>query len=196
MHRLFGIAGAMLLSLVVLVPVAAAAEPWNDTRDILFTSGTTDRSSRARSAVVLNGTTTIHGDVEGLVILGGSADLVGGHAREVVAIGGRLGLYAGSAVDGDIRVVDTDLQQAAGAVVGGRIIDGIADVDWAAFTLVSASLLFILWLGLMLARSSWRSSPPGSSRQLRSRGPHHARARHVVRRRPGRCHRIAPGRWR
>ncbi len=153
MHRLFGIAGAMLLSLVILVPVAAAAEPWNDAHDVLVTSGTTTIApdQELDLLVVLNGTTTIHGDIQSVVLIGGTAELVGGHAGGIVAIGGRLGLDAASVVDSDIRVVDTDLQQAAGAVVGGRVIDGVADVDWAVVSVVGASLLFVLWIGLVLA---------------------------------------------
>lgn len=173
MHRLFGIAGAMLLSLVILVPVAAAAEPWNDAHDILFTSGTTTIApdQELDLLVVLNGTTTIHGDVAGVVIIGGTADLVGGHAGEVAAIGGRLALDAGAVVDGDIRVVEADLQQAAGAVVGGRIIDGVADVDWAVFTVVSASLLFVVWIGLMLVAIAVALVAAAlASRQLREAG--------------------------
>jgi hypothetical protein len=181
MHRLFGIAGAMLLSLVVLVPVAAAAEPWDDARDILFTSGTTTIApdQELDLLVVLNGTTTIHGDVDGVVIIGGSADLVGGHAGEVVAIGGRLGLDAGSVVDGDVRVVDAELQQAAGAVVGGQIIDGVTDLDWAAVTAVSASLLFVIWLGILVASVVVGLVAAAlAARQLREAG-------HLITREPG-----------
>lgn len=124
----------MLLCLVVLVPVAAAAEPWssdnwatgtwnNDIHDGLITTGTTTIApdQDLDLLVVLNGTTTVHGAVESVILIGGNADLVGGHVGEIVAIGGRLGLDAGSIVERDIRVVDTDLQQAAGAVIGGRI---------------------------------------------------------------------------
>jgi hypothetical protein len=182
----------MLLSLVVLVPVAAAAEPWsseawatgtwdNDIRDSLITTGTTTIApdQDLDLLVVLNGTTTVHGDVESVILIGGSADLVGGHVGEVVAIGGRLGLDAGSVVERDVRVVEADLQQAAGATVGGRIIDGVADVDWALVSVVGTSLLFVLWIGLILiAIVGGLVAAAVASRQLR-------RAGDVITREPG-----------
>src|SRR3954466_11201603 len=90
MNRLFGIAGAMLLTLLVLVPGVAAAEPWSwgRTEHLIIASGT-DMTLAADQTVdvfvIFSGHARIEGTARTIVVVGGTADLVGGHANGIVA---------------------------------------------------------------------------------------------------------------
>ena len=79
MNRLFAIVSAALLALLILVPVAAAADPFDaqDEHVVVSTGGdiTLAEGQHADVLVVVNGTATIEGDAGSVVVINGTADL-------------------------------------------------------------------------------------------------------------------------
>jgi hypothetical protein len=153
MNRLIGIAGAMLLALLVLVPVAAAAEPWNWGRSerLVIVSGadiTLGPDQSVDAFVVVGGHARIEGTVKAIFVLGGSAELVGARADGVIAVQSRVTIDAASNVSGDIRTFDSTIEAAPGAL-GGRIRDLGPDVAFGWVGL--GSVLFLVYLAFAVS---------------------------------------------
>jgi hypothetical protein len=151
MNRILGIVSAMLLSLLILVPAAVAADPWEQDNHVIFASGgdvTLPAGEHADVLVIAGGTATIEGDVRSVVVLSGTANFVGGRTEDILAIAGHVTLDAETVVAGNIRTIDATVDQAPGAVIDGRINDGI---DIAAGLWLVGPGLFIAYLGFVLA---------------------------------------------
>ena len=119
MNRIVGILGATLLALTLLVPVAAAADPSRqDNHVVVNTSGdlTLPAGQHVDLLVVVDGTATIQGDVTGVIVVDGAVNFIGGRASDVFAVRSHVSLDGDSIVSGDIRTVDSEVQQPAGAV--------------------------------------------------------------------------------
>lgn len=169
MNRVFGIVSAMLLGLLILVPIASAADPiFEDGRVVVSVRGdiTFPAGQQADSLVVVDGTATIEGDVRTLVVVNGTANLVGSHTGEIVAIASRVTLDQGTVVAGDVRVISTTVEQAPGASIQGSVKNGL---DVAGAALFIGPALFLLYLGFVIAAIAAALALAGlASRQVRS----------------------------
>jgi hypothetical protein len=150
-NRSFGFVSAVLLGLFILVPVAAAADPYQaDGRIVISVRGdvTFPADQRADSLVVVDGTATIEGDVKNVFVVNGTANFVGSTTDEIVAIASRVSLDDGSVVNGNLRLMNTTVSRAAGATVNGSMSEGL---DWVSGALLIGPALFIAYLGFVLA---------------------------------------------
>ncbi len=151
MNRAFGIFGAMLRVLLVGVPAAAAANPiYEDGRIVVSVRGdiTFPAGEVADSLVVVDGSATIEGDVTSVVVVNGSVTFVGSRSRDVFAIASLIRLDAGSVITGELRSIDSTVEQAAGAVIQGGIRQ---DFDaMGGFAVIGPAVLF-LYLGFVVA---------------------------------------------
>jgi hypothetical protein len=170
-NRIFGIASAMLLALLIIVPVAAAADPdyldehlvFNTAGDITLTAG-----QHVDLLVVNNGTATIEGDARAVVVFNGTVNFVGGTSEGIIAVASTVTLDGGSVVSGDIRTIRSDVESATGAVVAGQIRDGFDFIGTAAALRV---VLFVAYLGLVVAMVGAGLMLAGVfSRQVRAAG--------------------------
>jgi hypothetical protein len=151
MNRIIGIVSAMLLSLLILVPAAVAADPWDTDEHFVFTSGgdiTLSADEYADLLVVAGGTATIEGNARAVVVLSGTANFIGGRTEDVFVVAGHVSLDGGSVVAGNIRTVNSTVDQASGAIVQGRINDGL---DIAAGIWLIGPALFIAYMGFVIA---------------------------------------------
>lgn len=145
MNRIFAIVSAALLALLILVPVAAAADPFDETDEhvVVSTGGdiTLAEGQRADVLVVVNGTATIEGDAGSVVVINGTADFVGSSTTGIVAIRSQVNLDSGSVVADDIVTIDSVVTPAAGASVQGEVTDLAMDLGGAAVLIASALAL-------------------------------------------------------
>lgn len=151
MQRFVGIAIAMLLSLLILVPVALAADPTPDgDRVMISVNGDLDvpAGQEVGTVLIVNGTATIAGTVENVVAINGEAIFTGATAETVVAFGSSVTLDATTVVTGDVRTLDSTVEQAAGATVGGEVRDLAPDMITLGLVLAPAILLFAIGFAL------------------------------------------------
>jgi len=162
MNRIFAIVSAALLALLILVPVAAAADPWDlqDEHVVLSTGGdiTFAEGQNADILVVVNGTATIEGDAGSVVVINGAANFVGSSTAGIVAIRSQVTLDPGSVVTDDIVTFDSVVTPAAGASLQGEVTDLSRDLGGAAVLIASAlALMYVAFVisaiaaGLILA---------------------------------------------
>ncbi len=153
MQRIFGIASAVLLAMLILVPVASAAEPWRDVEHLIISTGgdvTVPAGQHVDLLVIVDGTGTIAGDADGVVVVNGTAAFTSGQAASVVAVNSTVSLDAGSSVSGDVRTYQSTVDQATGASVGGRVIDGARDIDWTGVAAATTAFAILAFIGLVL----------------------------------------------
>lgn len=169
MNRITGIVSAMLLGLLILVPVAAAADPfYEDGRVVVSVKGdiTFPAGETADSLIVIEGNATIEGDVKSVYVVNGTVNFVGSRTDGIVAIASNVNLDSASVVAGDVRVIGTTVNQAAGSTIEGRINSGL---DLARAALFIGPALFILYIGFVIAAIAAALLLAGvASRQVRS----------------------------
>jgi hypothetical protein len=174
MNRILGIVSAMLLAMLILVPLAAAAEPFSDVQHLILSNGgdiTVPAGQHVDLLVVVDGTGTIAGDADGVVVVNGTAAFTGGQAGSVIAVNSSVSLDAGSSVSGDIRTFESTLDQATGATVGGRVIDGATDIDWTGVAAATTAIAFLAFLGLVIIGFAAALAAAGvASAQVRGAG--------------------------
>jgi hypothetical protein len=151
-NRLIGTVSALLLGLLLLVPVAAAADFSDRTERIVISGGTDTTLPTAQTVdvlVVYNGHARVEGSARTIFVVNGSVDLVGGHAATVVGIRSQIRIDGTSAVTGDIGTLDSTVASDAGATLGGRIRDLGPDVvsNW----LSVGGLLFFIYLAFAIS---------------------------------------------
>jgi hypothetical protein len=174
MNRIFGVLSAVLLGLFVLVPVAAAADPGKPDEHLIFSTGgdiVIPAGQHVDLLVVVNGTATIQGDSDSVLLIDGTADFVGSRTEGIVAIRSQVTLDAGSVVAGDIRTIDSNVQQAAGATVHGSVLEGLdlAGVDLAGGAVLVGTALLLAYVGWSIAMIFAALALAGlASRQVRS----------------------------
>ena len=156
MNRIFGILSAVLLGLFVLVPVAAAADPRTPDEHLIFSTGgdiAIPAGQHVDLLVVVHGTATIQGEADSVLVIDGTAAFVGARTEGIVAIRSQVTLDASSVVDGDIRTIDSNVQQAAGAAVHGDIVEGLglAGVDLAGGAALAGTVLVFVYVGFSIA---------------------------------------------
>jgi hypothetical protein len=151
MRRIVGIAGAMLIVLFTMVPAVLAAEMPHDGWVLWSTGGDVSVAAgeHADAVIVIDGTATIAGEVNSLVVISGRAELTGATVESLVAISSQVNIGAGTTVLGDVRYLDSTVTQAPDAQVTGRVSDLTGDL--AVFGAVLVSAFFLLWLGFVLA---------------------------------------------
>ncbi len=174
MNRIIGIATAILLGLFVLLPVAAAAEPWDHADHIIISTGgdiTLPAGHHVDLLVVNDGAATILGDADGVVVVNGSAAFVGSTASGIVAVSSTVTLDSATTISGDIRTFESSVVQAPGSVVQGQIVEGADGVDWPGTAAVLASVAILIYLGFyVLAAATGLVAAGVASRQLRAAG--------------------------
>ena len=152
MNRIAAFVGALALMFLVLVPVAAAAEPWDGNEHVILTTGgdvaLTD-GEHADLLVVVDGTATIEGDARSVIVINGTANFVGSNAQEVIAISSRVTLDATSVVSGDIRTISSTIDAMSGSVVTGSVRD--LGPDLVGGLVVLGSALFLVYVAFVLS---------------------------------------------
>ena len=126
MNRFIGITGAILIGLLLLVPIAAAAAPWDQDEHFLLNTGgdiTLPADQRVDLLVVVDGTATIEGEAGAVFVVNGAANFVGATTQGIVAIRSDVTADAGSTVAGDVRTIDSTFTSAPGAVIDGTVRD-------------------------------------------------------------------------
>ena len=152
MQRILGIAIAMLLAMFVLVPVVIAADPPRSGDRVLMSfNGDVDLPAGQHADVVLvvNGTATIEGDVGTLVAINGAAVLTGAQAETVVAVESAVTLATGTVVSGDVRTLNSTVDQLDTAAVQGDVKD--LSLELVAIGAVLAPALLLFAIGFALA---------------------------------------------
>jgi hypothetical protein len=152
MKRLVGIAAAVLIAFVLLVPAVFAASPLPHTGRVLVSTGgdvTLPAGEHADVVVVVNGTATIRGEVNTIVVVNGAADLLGARTETLVAVRSPVELGPGTVVQGDVQQLDSVVHQTGNAQIQGRVTDLAATMIGIGAVLGPALLL--MWIGFGLA---------------------------------------------
>jgi hypothetical protein len=135
MRRLFGIAAAMVIALILLAPVVLAASPLPHTGRVLLSAGgdiTLPAGEHADAVIVINGTATILGEANTVVAIDGAANLLGARTESVVAVRSPIEIGADTVVQGDVMTLDSLVHRTGNAEV-------------------LAPALLLLWIGFGLA---------------------------------------------
>jgi hypothetical protein len=149
---LIGFAGAALIALVVLAPVALAADPFPQAgRVLVSTEGnfTLPAGERADVVVVINGTAMIEGEANTVVVIDGALNLAGTRTETVIAIRSPVEIGPDSVVLGDVMTLDSLVHQTGNAEVLGEVTDLPSTL--VGFGVVLAPALLLLWIGFGLA---------------------------------------------
>ena len=152
MRRIVAIAGAMLIVMLFLVPVALAADAMpHSGRVLISTQGdvTIPAGEQADFVMVVDGTATIAGEVNTIFVVNGAANLTGAKTETVVAINSPVNLADGTVVLGDVMTVNSLVQQTGGAEVMGEVKD--MQASFIALGVVLAPALILMWIGFGLA---------------------------------------------
>jgi hypothetical protein len=152
MKRLVGIAAAVPIAFVLLVPAVFAANPLPHTGRVLVSTGgdlTLPAGEHADVVVVVNGTATIQGEVNTIVVVNGAADLLGARTESLVAVRSPVELGPGTVVQGDVQQLDSVVHQTGNAQIQGQVTDLAATLVGIGAFLGPALLL--MWIGFGLA---------------------------------------------
>jgi hypothetical protein len=150
-QRLVGIAGAVLVSFVLLAPVVLAASPLPHTgRVLVSTSGdiTLPAGEHADVVVVVDGTATIRGEVNTIVVVDGAANLLGAKTETIVAVRSPVELGPGTVVLGDVMTVQSSVHQTGNAQIQGGVTDMATVLVGVGAVLAPALLLIFVGFGL------------------------------------------------
>ena len=123
MNRLIGIASAMFLALLFIVPVAVAAGPSVPGERVIFTSGADITLPAGQSVdlfIVYNGHARIEGHANTIFVVNGSAELIGARANGIVAIRSQIAIDGASVLSGDVRSYESTVMGATSTTVTGR----------------------------------------------------------------------------
>ena len=152
MRRLFGIAAAMVIALLLLAPVVLAANPLPHTGRVLLSAGgdiTLPAGEHADAVIVINGTATIMGEANTVVAIDGAATLVGARTESIVAVRSPIEIGPDTVVQGDVMTLDSLVHQTGNAEVTGEVKD-LASMLIGIGAVLGPALL-LLWIGFGLA---------------------------------------------
>ena len=153
MRRFAALAGATLLGVALGAPAVLAAEPElpHSGRVLMAFGGDIDVPAGEQADVVLvgQGDALVAGTVNAVVVLDGALVLRDATVESVVIVGGSVALEGSTVVRGDIRSIDSTVDQGESAVIGGTIRGVDAELLMMGAFLVPA--LFLLALGFALA---------------------------------------------
>ena len=170
MNRLIGIAGALVVALLLLVPIALAAEPELATEHSLMTVGgdmTLASGDLVKNLVVVAGKATVEGAVDSLVIIDGDVVTKGATIGHVVAFSGTLELGSGTTVAKDVQVFGATVTTAPDATVGGTV--GSFTTDWLAVGAALTVTWIVIYLGFVFTAMAFGLVLAGlAARQVRA----------------------------
>jgi MFS family permease len=153
MRRLIGIGAGLLVALIVQVPAALAADPSmaHSGRVLIQTDGdvTVPAGEQADAVIVVNGTATIEGEVNFVMVVDGDLVMNGATAETVVSIRGPVMLGPGTTVKNDLFKLDSLVTKSGNGDVQGQIRDIGTEV--AGFGLFLGPLFILLFIGFALA---------------------------------------------
>ncbi len=152
MKRIAAVTAMVAVLLVMFAPPVLAADGrWDQGEMLIAVNGPVDvpPGETLDTLVVIDGSAEISGDINTIVIAGGTATLADATATSVVAIDATVDLAAGTTVSGDVRTLNATVTQQPGAVVEGSVSS--LDGDIAAFTLFMIPIFILLFIGLGLA---------------------------------------------
>jgi hypothetical protein len=152
MKRFVSIFGAVFIAFVLFVPAALAADPIPHTGRVIVSTGgdvTLPAGEHADLVVVVNGTATIHGEVNAIVAIDGAANLAGARTETIVAIRSPIEIGAGSVVNGDVKTFDSIVHQTGDARIQGQISN--LEAELSAIGVFLGPAIVLLWLGFGLA---------------------------------------------
>jgi hypothetical protein len=152
MRRLFAIAASVAILLALFAPAALAAEPMTTTGSVVVSvNGTVDvpAGGRLDAVVVVDGIARISGDVDAVVIVAGDATFSDATVGSLTVVNGSAELQDGTTILGDVRTFHGSVtQDTASTILGSvRTLDG----DVASIAILLIPLLFLLFIGLILA---------------------------------------------
>jgi hypothetical protein len=160
MNRLLGIASALVLFLLTLVPAVAAAEPWDQDEHVVLSTGgdlTFAENQHADLLVVIAGDAVIEGDAKAVFVIDGTVTFVGARTNGIVAINSTVNLDQASHVAGDVHTMDATINAPATAIsgtiddVGAEFAGAWALGDLANFVVYLAFVIAAVGAGLALA---------------------------------------------
>jgi hypothetical protein len=101
--------------------------------------------------VAVNSEARVAGTVHGtLVTVNQTATVSGDVGREAIVVNGTLRLEPTAQIGGDVVLINSDLSQADGAVIAGRVVERSGASIGAEFNRVTAAVSAIAWLGMTL----------------------------------------------
>jgi len=151
MRRFSGVLGALFLTLILVLPALGADSPMPHTGRVLIVGGgdiTIPAGDQADAVIVFNGDATVRGDVNAVAVFDGTLRLEGATVEEVFVAGGRAEIDAASKVLNDVRVLESTVDAAPGAIAGA--IKGV-DAELIAGGMALAGFLAVIWLGTAIA---------------------------------------------
>jgi hypothetical protein len=161
----FVVAGALAFG----ASAALAGDPLPHTgRVIISTQGDVviPAGDHADAVFVVQGNADIRGQVNTVVVIDGTATLLGAETESVVAIRSQIEVGPGTIVTGEIMRLDATVHQTGDAEIAGGITDLASSLVAAGAVLAPA--LFLIWLGFGLATIAWALLAAGlAGRQLR-----------------------------
>ncbi len=153
MKRLLTMAATMLLAFLFFSPAVFAADPTlaHNGRVLISTGGDVSipAGEHADAVIVVNGTASIAGEVNTVLVVDGAAVLTGARTESVVAVRSPVTVGAGSVVLGDVMKLDSVVTRVGDGAIGGSVRDMAADlagIGW----LVGPALV-MAYLGFALA---------------------------------------------
>jgi hypothetical protein len=153
MKRLVAAAASLLVVFLFLAPVALAADPSmpHTGRVLVSTAGDFELAAgdQADAVIVVNGTATIEGRVNTVVVVDGVLNLNGATAETVVAIRSPLNLGPGTVVEGNVLKLDSLITKTGDAAIGGGIRDIGSDLAGIGFVLIP--VFFLLFIGFAIS---------------------------------------------
>jgi hypothetical protein len=153
MKRIVAAAASLVLVFLFVAPVTLAADPSmpHIGRVLVSTGGdfTLPAGDQADAVVVMNGTATIEGRVNTVVIVDGVLNLDGATAETVVAIRSPLNLGTGTVVRGDVLKLDSLVTKTGNAAIDGSIRD--IGSDLAGIGLFLIPVFFLLFIGFAIS---------------------------------------------
>ena len=191
MKRILILLATVAIALGLAAPVALAAEPVQNTAQVLVAINrpvTIAEGDHLDTLIVIGGDARISGDVGTIVVARGTATLAGATTETLVVVNGSAALEAGTTVTGDVRTLDGTVSQAPGATIGGTVSSLDADLAALGVLLVPVFILLLLGMGIATiapgaARGRLRGAPgpigrvahragarPGARRRHRRRG--------------------------
>jgi hypothetical protein len=147
MRRLLAAIAASILCLG-LAGVALAGDPLpHNGRVLVSTQGdvTIPAGEHADVVVVVQGSATVQGEVNTLVVVDGNATLTGARLETVVAVKGTVEVGDGTVITGELQRLDATVHQSGDAEIEGGITDMSGWLIQAGAVLAPA--LILLWIG-------------------------------------------------
>ncbi len=152
MRRLLTIAISVAVLLVLMVPTAFAAGPTASGGQLIAAvNGVVDVPSgqRVDTVLVVNGTASVEGDADTIVIAGGSATVTDANVGTIVVIDGSADLAGSTIVRGDVRTLRGTVTQGTGVTVQGSV--RALDTDLAALAVLMIPLMLVIMVGVAIA---------------------------------------------